>query len=249
MKSILCLLMIAGAAAVAPAANDDSRLAEARHRAETGMVDLNSGRIPEAETAFRESARLLETGLEGADPSELAVVLNNLAATLTLRGESARAIPVLRRALHLLDPRHAATLAITTNLARALIDEGEFTQAAPLVERAVEAGREQRSAQQQACALGLQAQIDLHQQHPERALTHTDMAIEFASQAQPGLMNRIRWIRAQALAAAGRKAAAAEEALRLLRLPPGEWSPTEHKVLKRFYETMTNRRNRKRTDI
>lgn len=246
MKSILRLL-VAGAAAVAAAATDVDRFAEARRLAETGMVELNNQRVPEAETDFREAARLLEGSPEGADPAELAVVLNNLGVALTLRGESARAIPVLRRALHLADPKDAAALAIAANLARAWIDEGAFAEAAPLVERVVEAGRDW-SSPYRACALALRAQIDLHDKHPERALAHTGAALEVAG-GSPVLVSRIRWIRAQALKAAGRKAEAAAEAKALLQATPDLWTAPERKILERFYRTVTPRRNRKRPHI
>ncbi len=245
MKSILCLL-VAGAAAVAAAATDIDRLAEARRLAETGMVELNRQKIAEAETAFREAARLFEGVSAGADhPAELAVVLNNLGVALTLRGESARAVPVLRRALHLADPKHDVALAIAANLARAWIDEGAFAEAAPLVERVLEAGRGHSSAYR-ACALALRAQIDLHDKHPERALAHAGAALEVAGEATPVLVSRIRWIHAQALAATGRKAEAAAEAGELLASTTAPlWTASERKILERFYRSMTARRNRK----
>lgn len=244
MKSILCLL-VAGAAAVAAAATDIDRLAEARRLAESGMVELNRQRIAEAETAFREAARLFEGVSAGADhPAELAVVLNNLGVALTLRGESARAVPVLRRALHLADPKHDVALAIAANLARAWIDEGAFAEAAPLVERVLEAGRGHSSAYR-ACALALRAQIDLHARHPELALAHAGAALEVAGDA-PVLVSRIRWIHAQALAATGRKAEAAAEAGELLASTTAPlWTASERKILERFYRSMTARRNRK----
>ena len=213
------------------------------------MVHLHNGRVVEAEAGFRDAARLMEARPEGADPGELPVILNNLAAALTLRGESARAIPVLRRALYLLDPGHSAAPAVATNLARALIDEGEFAEAAPLVERALEAGRERRSGELQACALGLLAQIDLHEKQPERALVHAGMAMELTGQAAPALASRIRWIRAQALAAAGRKSEASAEVWRLLKLPSAGWTPAERRILEHFYQKVTNRKSRKRSDI
>jgi tetratricopeptide (TPR) repeat protein len=249
MKSILCLLLIAGGAAVASAAIDDPRLAEARRLAEAGMASLNSGRVLEAETAFRDAARLLETSPEGADPGELPVVLNNLGAALTLRGESARAIPVLRRALHLADPKHAAAPAIATNLARALIDEGEFAAAAPLVERALDADR-RWSSPNRACALGLRAQIDLHEKRPDHALANIEAAMELASREEPVLASRIRWIRAQALRAAGRKAEAAAQVKDLLESrAAAAWSASERKILERFYRTVTAHTNRKHPHI
>jgi tetratricopeptide (TPR) repeat protein len=241
MKSFLCFL-IAGAAAVAAAATDAERLVEARRLAEAGMVELNNRRIPEAEADFREAARLLEGSPEGADPGELPVILNNLGVALTLRGESARAIPVLRRALHLADPKHAAALAIAVNLARAWIDEGAFAEAAPLLERVLEAGGD-RSSPYRACALALRAQIDLHDKHPERALVHAVAALEVAG-GEPLLVSRIRWIRAQALSAMGRRAEAAAEAGGLLQTTPTTWTLSERKILERFYRNVTARRNR-----
>ncbi len=154
-------------------------LAEARALFASGSGHLNAGRLDEAARDLRNAVRLFEISRD-ADPIELPAALNNLGTALATQNESVRAVPVLRRAHRLMDPKHHLGIAsIAGNLARVLIELGDFAEASPLVDQALRSAEESRSSYQ-AYALAMRAQIRMERRDYDKALSDIERSFAFA---------------------------------------------------------------------
>jgi tetratricopeptide (TPR) repeat protein len=91
-----------------------------------------------AEKLYRRVLELREKYL-GPNSSEVAMTLNNIAASLRAAGRNAEADPVLRRALLIAEGNHddKVTAAILNTLGLVLLSEGERARAEPVLRRAM----------------------------------------------------------------------------------------------------------------
>jgi len=90
------------------------------------------GETGEAMQMYQESLDI-NRALHGAEHRSVALNLNNLGSTATIRGDYAKAIPFLRESraqyAHLMGTRHANYAIVSINLARALREFGQLAEA------------------------------------------------------------------------------------------------------------------------
>ena len=110
-----------------------------RQDIEVGDRALRHGRLPEAETAL--SGALARAETFGVDDARLAFALDAMGDLRSAQGDPARAEPLYRRALAILEksagPDAPATTAALAYLAQACAAQGKQAEAARLLRRAV----------------------------------------------------------------------------------------------------------------
>jgi len=185
---------------------------------------MTAGRMAEAADSFREAARLFELSPGDAEPVELPAALNNLGTALANQNESVRAIPVLRRALVLIDPRHPGAASIAGNLARVHLDLGEFAAAEPLIEQSLRKAEDHRSGYQ-PFALAMRARLRMWRKQYDRAIADVEQALGYKNDNDPVLRVHLHHIRGLALEASSRKQEAVLELEEAVRLASGFSSP------------------------
>jgi tetratricopeptide (TPR) repeat protein len=216
-------------------------------RAGNGLVE--AGRAAEAETAFRDAARLLD-----ATPGpDLASALNNLATCLAERGELERALPVIRRAVQVaaaaLPPESRAQVA--GNLAQVLIRLGESEAARPYAEEAIHLAEDARSPYV-AVALLYRIEIQIARRDWRKAHADLDRTFECLNENHPErapLRTIAHGLRAAAWQAAGDHKAALREfeiAVTLGEQLPG-WndSPEKQRMLSQYAQSMRKTGNKR----
>lgn len=215
MRTTLLLLSLSlqGACDNSPSAE----IARARTLYLNGADLLRTGDPAAAESAFRDAARLYEAVGTEAEAAEFAATLNNLGTTLSNRGEHARAVPVLRRALHLAPKSYERTADIAGNLAVVYIALGDFAAAAPLVDQALRLAEDSRSPYQ-PYALALRGQIRLANKQFESGLADADRALRF--DPAPDLAASVHHLRAWLLFGLNRRRECHEAFETALRLDP-----------------------------
>jgi tetratricopeptide (TPR) repeat protein len=196
-------------------------LAQVTERARThfreGLAAMEAGRMVAAADSFREAARLFELSPGDAEPVELPATLNNLGTALANQNESVRAIPVLRRALALIDTKHPGVATIAGNLARVHLDLGEYGAAEPLIDQALRLAEDHRS-DYQPFALAMRARLRLWRRQFDTAVADIDRAIQLEDTSDPVLRANLRHIRGLALEAASRNREAIRDLAEAVRI-------------------------------
>ena len=113
----------------------------AKSLANLGVVHAMRGNLTTADSLFAQVLRIREQ-LDSTTPKDLALIIGHLANVRTLRSDFTGAIPLMRRALSILEAEYGAdsprTFTTRLNLANLLTRVRDYVQARPLLDKQIE---------------------------------------------------------------------------------------------------------------
>ncbi len=160
------------AAARIPGKFETRPLVEAALRRTIGAAYQDLGLYPQAQAQYERALELQRRTL-GADHTDSAVTMNDLADLYRTEGKYAQAEPLLTEALQIqqrvLGPDHPTTLVVMSNLAFVFLEQGRYASAEALYSKALEVQRR---------VLG--------DEHPSTLMTTSSLAVLYRSQGKRG---------------------------------------------------------------